>query len=146
MTRAWDEAAAARAYAQGHWTRETLADRLQQAATRTPATARRRTRTATGVLDLTLPDSESLHTLKSIEDRAPDIPVVVLSGHTDEELALAVVREQVEREVRQVDRRVDRGGHAGHHRDDDGLDPIEDRANLGHRAVLMIEHAHADDY
>jgi PAS domain S-box-containing protein len=45
------------------------------------------------LLDLTLPDSESLGTLKAIEGKAPDIPVVVLSGHTDEELALAAVRE-----------------------------------------------------
>jgi len=45
------------------------------------------------LLDLTLPDSESLDTLKAIEHKAPDIAVVVLSGHSDEELALAAVRE-----------------------------------------------------
>ncbi|HYE62613.1 MAG TPA: response regulator [Phycisphaerales bacterium] len=45
------------------------------------------------LLDLTLPDSEGLDTLKAIEGKAPEIPVVVLSGHTDEELALSAVRE-----------------------------------------------------
>jgi two-component system cell cycle sensor histidine kinase/response regulator CckA len=45
------------------------------------------------LLDLTLPDSESLGTLRAVEAHAPEMPVVVLSGLADEELALQAVRE-----------------------------------------------------
>ncbi len=45
------------------------------------------------LLDLTLPDSESLDTLRAVRTRAPSIPIVVLSGLADETLALRAVRE-----------------------------------------------------
>jgi PAS domain S-box-containing protein len=45
------------------------------------------------LLDLNLPDSESLATLHAVAARAPDLPVVVLSGHSDENLAISAVRE-----------------------------------------------------
>jgi PAS domain S-box-containing protein len=45
------------------------------------------------LLDLTLPDSESLETLRAVAERAPDIPVVVMSGMSDENLALQAVRQ-----------------------------------------------------
>ena len=41
------------------------------------------------LLDLGLPDSEGLDTLKSIRARFPDLPVVVLTAASDEQLALA---------------------------------------------------------
>jgi CheY-like chemotaxis protein len=42
--------------------------------------------------DLTLPDSAGLGTFHSIHSRAPDIPVVILSGVEDEQMALEAVR------------------------------------------------------
>ncbi len=44
------------------------------------------------LLDLGLPDSEGLDTLKSVRARFPDIPVVVLTAASDEQLALAALR------------------------------------------------------
>ncbi len=43
------------------------------------------------LLDLGLPDSQGLETLQAVTTRAPDVPVVVLSGTADAELALAAV-------------------------------------------------------
>ena len=45
------------------------------------------------LLDLGLPDSEGLETFSAIHQQAPKIPVVVLSGRQDEELAIRTVRE-----------------------------------------------------
>ena len=45
------------------------------------------------LLDLGLPDSEGLETFSAIHQQAPKIPVVVLSGLEDEELAMRTVRE-----------------------------------------------------
>lgn len=44
------------------------------------------------LLDLTLPDSEGLETLKSLQDAAPAMPVIVLTGLDDEEVAAEAVR------------------------------------------------------
>src|SRR5438552_1981607 len=43
--------------------------------------------------DLTLPDSAGLGTFHAIHSRAPNVPVVILSGVGDEEIALEAVRE-----------------------------------------------------
>ena len=45
------------------------------------------------LLDLGLPDSEGLETFTAIHQQAPKIPIVVLSGLDDEELAIRTVRE-----------------------------------------------------
>lgn len=44
------------------------------------------------LLDLTLPDSSGFETFLLLKDEFPDIPVVVLSGIEDEELAIKVVQ------------------------------------------------------
>jgi sigma-B regulation protein RsbU (phosphoserine phosphatase) len=41
--------------------------------------------------DLSLPDSEGLNTFHRIHERAPHVPVIVLTGHDDEALALKTV-------------------------------------------------------
>jgi response regulator RpfG family c-di-GMP phosphodiesterase len=45
------------------------------------------------LLDLGLPDSEGLDTFTRLQQQAPKIPIVVLSGLEDEELAIRTVRE-----------------------------------------------------
>src|SRR5436190_21952322 len=45
------------------------------------------------LLDLTLPDSESLDTLRSVRERFPALPIVVLSGLSDETIAVKAVRQ-----------------------------------------------------
>src|SRR5271157_3804567 len=45
------------------------------------------------LLDLGLPDSEGLETFTGIHQQAPKIPIVVLSGLDDEEMAMRTVRE-----------------------------------------------------
>lgn len=45
------------------------------------------------LLDLSLPDSQGLATFQAVRSTAPLTPIVVLSGLTDEELALTAVRE-----------------------------------------------------
>ncbi|MFO8133173.1 MAG: PAS domain S-box protein [Thermoplasmatota archaeon] len=45
------------------------------------------------LLDLELPDSQGIDTFKAVQRRAPLIPVVVLTGLKDEELALEMARE-----------------------------------------------------
>src|ERR1035438_9307540 len=45
------------------------------------------------LLDLGLPDSQGLATLQLVRDLAPEVPVVVLSGADDEQLAMEAVRE-----------------------------------------------------
>jgi signal transduction histidine kinase/CheY-like chemotaxis protein len=44
------------------------------------------------VLDLTLPDSESLRTLQKVRERAPNVPVVVLTGHDDDDFAFRAIK------------------------------------------------------
>jgi phosphoserine phosphatase RsbU/P len=44
------------------------------------------------LLDLNLPDSRGLETFSKIQRIAPDLPVIILSGLDDEELAIASVR------------------------------------------------------
>ena len=44
------------------------------------------------LLDLTLPDSSGLETVRKMLAEAPESPIVVLSGHNDENLALAAVQ------------------------------------------------------
>jgi sigma-B regulation protein RsbU (phosphoserine phosphatase) len=48
------------------------------------------------LLDLNLPDSQGAETFRSLLNRAPGVPVVVLSGHDDEELALKAVHQGVQ--------------------------------------------------
>ena len=43
------------------------------------------------LLDLNLPDSQGLETVKEIRKKAPTTPIVVLTGHDDEELALKIL-------------------------------------------------------
>ncbi len=45
------------------------------------------------LLDLTLPDSQGLETFSRIHNQTPQIPIVVLSGMDDENLAIRAVRE-----------------------------------------------------
>jgi PAS domain S-box-containing protein len=45
------------------------------------------------LLDLGLPDSQGLDTLRSVVGAAVDVPIVVLTGHDDEETGRAAVRE-----------------------------------------------------
>src|SRR4051794_32036080 len=45
------------------------------------------------MLDLSLPDAEGLNTLVTTHTRAPSVPIVVLTGLDDEELAIRAVRE-----------------------------------------------------
>ncbi|HEV2125230.1 MAG TPA: ATP-binding protein, partial [Chloroflexota bacterium] len=45
------------------------------------------------LLDLTLPDSRGLETFRRVHDRAPTVPVVVLSGLADESVAARAVRD-----------------------------------------------------
>ncbi len=45
------------------------------------------------LLDLLLPDSQGLDTLLAIEEKAPRVPVVILTGMDDEELAIRAVRQ-----------------------------------------------------
>lgn len=44
------------------------------------------------LLDLTLPDSTGLETLRRMHAQAPDIPIIVLSGMADDTLALTAMR------------------------------------------------------
>jgi signal transduction histidine kinase len=44
------------------------------------------------LLDLTLPDSSGIDTFMRLHEAAPKIPIVVLSGHEDEELAADIVK------------------------------------------------------
>jgi len=45
------------------------------------------------LLDLTLPDSAGLGTFTAVRTNAPDVPIVVLTGLSDEALAVATVRD-----------------------------------------------------
>ena len=44
------------------------------------------------ILDLSLPDSEGMETFRTIADLRPDLPVVVLTGSDDEQLALRIIK------------------------------------------------------
>jgi PAS domain S-box-containing protein len=45
------------------------------------------------LLDLSLPDSQGLETFRRLRDRAPEMPIVVLTGLADETLAVRAVQE-----------------------------------------------------
>jgi two-component system, cell cycle response regulator len=45
------------------------------------------------LVDLSLPDSHGLESFRAVHDRAPDVPVIVLSGTDDDELAVRAVNE-----------------------------------------------------
>ncbi len=45
------------------------------------------------LLDLSLPDSQGLQTLVTLREKAPTLPIVVLTGLNDEQLAISAVRE-----------------------------------------------------
>jgi DNA-binding response OmpR family regulator len=53
-------------------------------------------RPAVLLLDLNLPDSHGAQTLSTVLNRAPGVPVVVLSGMNDEALALQAVHQGVQ--------------------------------------------------
>jgi two-component system cell cycle response regulator len=44
------------------------------------------------VLDVSLPDSSGINTIKQLKATAPEVPLVVLAGHEDEDLALEAIR------------------------------------------------------
>jgi len=44
------------------------------------------------LLDLTLPDSEGVGTFTSVHSHVPDVPIIVLTGQSDESLAVSTVR------------------------------------------------------
>jgi signal transduction histidine kinase len=48
------------------------------------------------LLDLNLPDSHGSETVRRVREKAPDVPVVVLSGQDDEALALKAVNQGVQ--------------------------------------------------
>src|SRR5690242_16672890 len=48
------------------------------------------------LLDLNLPDSQGAETYRRILDSAPNVPVVILSGQQDEELAMRAVHQGVQ--------------------------------------------------
>ena len=48
------------------------------------------------LLDLNLPDSHGSETFRKVLDKAPDVPVVILSGQEDEALALKAVHQGVQ--------------------------------------------------
>jgi PAS domain S-box-containing protein len=45
------------------------------------------------LLDLNLPDSQGIETVKSMNQEAPDLPIIILTGFSDEELAINSVGE-----------------------------------------------------
>src|SRR5579871_5395722 len=48
------------------------------------------------LLDLNLPDSRGAETFRKILEKAPDVPVVILSGQDDEALAIKAVHQGVQ--------------------------------------------------
>src|SRR5258708_1851315 len=44
------------------------------------------------LLDLMLPDSQGMETIIKVRAKAPDVPIVVLTGMQDEEMGLEAVR------------------------------------------------------
>src|SRR5947208_12466353 len=48
------------------------------------------------LLDLNLPDSHGLETFRKVLEKAPDIPVVILSGQEDEALAMKAIHQGVQ--------------------------------------------------
>src|SRR5271157_5380475 len=48
------------------------------------------------LLDLNLPDSRGAETFRKIREKAPNVPVVVLSGQDDEGLAMKAVHQGVQ--------------------------------------------------
>jgi diguanylate cyclase (GGDEF)-like protein len=65
-------------------------------------------RPACVLLDLTLPDADGLQSLLAVRSAAPDVPVVVLTGIDDEEMAVRAVQEGAQDYL--VKRRVDLDG------------------------------------
>ena len=45
------------------------------------------------LLDLTLPDSQGIESVKLLVNQVPQVPIVVLTNHNDDKLALQAVRE-----------------------------------------------------
>lgn len=45
------------------------------------------------ILDLNLPDSQGLETFKNMNQKAPDLPIIILTGFSDEEMAISSVGE-----------------------------------------------------
>jgi len=64
-----------------------LADGLQSLDKQTPSVV---------LLDLNLPDSRGAETFRKVLNKAPNVPVVVLSGQDDEELAVKAVHQGVQ--------------------------------------------------
>lgn len=66
---------------------ERLADGLQYLSATPPSVV---------LLDLNLPDSQGANTFRRVLDRAPDVPVVILSGQEDEALAIKALHQGVQ--------------------------------------------------
>src|SRR5262249_20343955 len=64
-----------------------LSDGLQSMADKPPSVV---------LLDLNLPDSKGAETFRKVLSKAPGVPVVVLSGQDDEELAVRAVHQGVQ--------------------------------------------------
>lgn len=45
------------------------------------------------LLDLNLPDSKGLNTLKKLHSKVPEVPIIVLTAHKEEDLAVKAIRE-----------------------------------------------------
>jgi signal transduction histidine kinase len=48
------------------------------------------------LLDLNLPDSQGAETFRKVLEKAPDVPIVILSGHDDEALAMKALQQGVQ--------------------------------------------------
>ena len=48
------------------------------------------------LLDLNLPDSQGAETFRRVLEKAPDVPVVILSGQDDENLAIKALHQGVQ--------------------------------------------------
>ena len=64
-----------------------LADALKSLATKTPSLV---------LLDLNLPDSHGAETFRRVLEKAPNVPIVILSGQDDEVLAMKAVHQGVQ--------------------------------------------------
>jgi DNA-binding response OmpR family regulator len=47
------------------------------------------------LLDLGLPDSQGIETVQKVHEKAPDVPIIVLTGMQDEELAVKALQMEV---------------------------------------------------
>lgn len=57
------------------------------------------------LLDLHLPDGEGLAVFRALQRAAPETPIIIMSGRTDEDLALSAMREGAQDYIVKVDQR-----------------------------------------